>query len=103
VFVTPDLRVAVDPAKHQPMIEHVRAAWSDHPQTTIDGVRVDTPAGWVLMRPSVTEAALTFRFESVDWHGLNHLVRRFCDTLPEAGDALWDRYQTAVGMAQERA
>ncbi len=78
------------------MIDHVRAAWSDHPQTTIDGVRIETPAGWALIRSSVTEPALTFRFESVDWYGLDHLVRRFCDSLPKVGEELWGRYESAV-------
>ena len=46
---------------------------------------------------SVTEPALTFRFEGLDWHALDDLVERFCDALPEIGDELWMRYRAAMG------
>jgi len=97
IFMTPDLRVPLDVAAQQETIERVRAAWSDYPQKTLDGIRIDTPAGWGLIRPSVTEPALTFRFESVDWLGLEDLVDRFCDTLGEVGDRLRTSYEIAMG------
>ncbi len=100
VYMTPDLRVSVAPAKQAAIVEQVSAAWKDFPQQVIDGVRIDTPAGWALMRPSVTEPALTFRFESIDWPALDELVRRFCDQLPELGDELWTQYETALGSRE---
>ena len=97
IYMTPDLRVSV-PLEQQPgAIEQVRAAWSQFPQRTLDGVRIDMPGGWALVRSSVTEPALTFRFEGLDWHALDDLVERFCDTLPEFGDELWTRYRAAIG------
>ena len=97
IYMTPDLRVSV-PLEQQPgAIEQVRAAWSQFPQRTLDGVRIDMPGGWALVRSSVTEPALTFRFEGLDWHALEDLVERFCDTLPEFGDELWTRYRAAIG------
>jgi phosphomannomutase len=96
-FITPDLRLAVNGDGGLRVIQQVRQAWSEHPQTTIDGVRVEMPGGWALVRQSVTEQALTFRFESADWHGLEHLVGRFCQLLPELGPQLWTRYKTAMG------
>jgi len=92
VFTTPDLRLKVDRQQRHAIIEAVREAWSQYPQNTIDGVRVDFPDGWALIRSSVTESALTFRFESHDWPGLDKLVRRFCKAMPERGDELWERY-----------
>lgn len=97
VYMTPDLRVAVPPEEQPRVIEQVRAAWSQFPQTSLDGVRVNTPGGWALVRSSVTEPALTFRFEGLDWHALDDLVERFCDTLGELGDELWTRYRAAIG------
>ena len=55
------------------------------------------PGGWALVRSSVTEPALTFRFEGLDWHALDDLVERFCDAMPEYGDELWGRFKAAVG------
>ena len=49
-----------------------------------------------LVRCSVTEAALTFRFEAADRSGLDRLVRRFCGALPRLGDGLWARYKAEV-------
>ena len=66
----------------------------------MDGVRIDMPGGWALVRSSVTEPALTFRFEGLDWHALEDLVERFCDALPEVGDELWLRYRAAMGSEE---
>jgi phosphomannomutase len=96
-FITPDLRVAINGGASGRLIQKVRESWSGHPQTTIDGVRIDLPGGWALVRHSVTEPALTFRFESADWHGLEHVVSLFCQSLPEVGPQLWTRYQAAMG------
>ncbi len=97
VYMTPDLRVPVALGEQPRIIEQVRAAWSQFPQRTIDGVRVDLPGGWALVRSSVTEPALTFRFEGLDWHALDDLVERFCDSLADFGDELWTRYRAAMG------
>ena len=97
VFMTPDLRVPVDPQHHAAVIDHVQAHWLQYPHTLTDGVRVDFPDGWALVRSSVTEDGLTFRFEAADWSGLDKLVWRFSDGLPHAGDALWARYEEAMG------
>lgn len=98
IYMTPDLRIPVSIDLQQGILEQVRAAWADFPQQTIDGVRIDTPGGWALVRVSVTEPALTFRFEGLDWHALEHLAERFCDTLPEElGDQLWACCHAAMG------
>ncbi|NUQ61767.1 MAG: phosphomannomutase/phosphoglucomutase [Pirellulales bacterium] len=97
IFVTPDLRVPVDPAKCETVLAHVRSAWSEYPQTTVDGVRIQFPDGWALVRASVTEPAMTFRFEASSLQGLYELVWRFCDSLPEIGDPLWSHYEEAMG------
>jgi phosphomannomutase/phosphoglucomutase len=97
VYMTPDLRVPMAVEAQPAVIEHARAAWAQFPQQAIDGVRIDMPGGWALVRSSVTEPALTFRFEGLDWRALDDLVERFCDSLPELGDDLWQRYRAAMG------
>jgi phosphomannomutase/phosphoglucomutase len=97
VYMTPDLCISV-PADQQPaVIDQILAAWPELPQRRIDGVRLDFPGGWALMRGSPTDNAMTFRFEGLDWHALEDLVERFCDAMPEYGDELWTRYRAAVG------
>jgi phosphomannomutase/phosphoglucomutase len=97
VYMTPDLRLPVDPEDHESVIDHVQASWLQYPHRILDGVRIDFPDGWALVRSSVTEPALTFRFESTGWNSLYKLVWRFCDALPQRGDALWARYEEAMG------
>jgi len=101
VYVTPDLRVRVKTRYRQTVVCTVRDAWSKYPQSEVDGVRIHFPDGWALVRNSVTEPALTFRFESRTWHGLARLVSRFCDSLPEVGDALWASYEDAMGVVYD--
>jgi phosphomannomutase/phosphoglucomutase len=96
VFVTPDLRVDVEPGRRGEVIELVRAAWSHYPQTTLDGVRVSFPDGWALTRSSVTESAMTFRFEATDGNKLLEIVRSFCGPLGDVGEQLWDAYEASL-------
>jgi len=99
VFMTPDLRVPTAAEENDGVVAQVRAAWSQYPQTVIDGLRVDFPDGWALVRRSVTEPVLTFRFEATDWQDLDELVRRYCDALSDLGlsERLWYRYEMAMG------
>jgi phosphomannomutase len=98
MYRTPDLHLPVDLQTQPHLIEDIRGAWSSHPQQCVDGVRIDTPSGWILVSSSVTEPTLTFKFEALDWNALDHLVGQFCATLPEWGDALWQEYRAAMGM-----
>jgi phosphomannomutase / phosphoglucomutase len=97
IYITPELRLPVEPSQQPQLIEQICAAWAEFPQQRVDGVRIHTPAGWILARSSVTEPALTFRFESMDWHALSALVERFCHCLPVHGNSLWSRYAAAMG------
>jgi len=101
VFMTPDLRVPVEPDRRDRVIRQVRSAWSEYPQMTIDGVRVSFPDGWALVRGSVTESALTFRFEAADWSKLPEVVHRFCDPLGDLGRQLRVAYEAALVGADE--
>ncbi|MCC6494348.1 MAG: hypothetical protein IT424_15155 [Pirellulales bacterium] len=96
-YMTPDLRLPVALEDCSGAIDHIRASWLKYPQTTLDGVRIDFPTGWALVRSSVTEPALTFRFESTSWAALHRLVWKFCDSMDHMGDALWARYEAAMG------
>lgn len=99
VYITPDLRVPVEPSQQGAVLQRMREVWSEHPLSFTDGVRVDFPDGWALARGSVTEPVVTFRFESVDWPSLHHLVWEFCDGLGEIGEVVWEYFAMTVGHA----
>ncbi len=73
---TPELRFAVPDARKFAAVEDVRARLAaDGAQVNdLDGVRVDTPDGWWLLRASNTQPALTARAESDTAAGLERLV-----------------------------
>ncbi len=96
VFMTPDLRVPAGARQRQVVIQRVRRQWAGCPQSDVDGVRITFPDGWALVRGSVTEQVLTFRFEAADWTALAGLVKRVCNDLPEMGSAIWNRYRQAM-------
>jgi len=101
VFITPDLPVRVKARYRQEVVRRVRKLWSKYPQTAVDGVRIELPDGWVLVRNPAAEPALAFRFESRNWKSLAKLVSKFCDSLPEVGEALWASYEDAMGLDYE--
>jgi phosphomannomutase/phosphoglucomutase len=49
--------------------------------TTIDGIRVDYPDGWGLIRPSNTSPVLTLRFEADGQAALDRIQRVFREQL----------------------
>jgi phosphomannomutase len=73
---TPELRFAVPEERKFAVIAEVRArlAEAGAAVNALDGVRVDTPDGWWLLRASNTQAALTARAESDTVEGLVRLV-----------------------------
>jgi phosphomannomutase/phosphoglucomutase len=101
VYMTPDLCLAASPAAQPAILEGLRTAWAGFPQRMFDGLRIDTPAGRIMVRASEADAALCFRFESLDWPALDDLVDRFCRTLPELGDKLREEYSAAMTTAGE--
>lgn len=73
---TPELRFPVPEVRKFAAIEEVRTRLSKAGAevNALDGVRVDTPDGWWLLRASNTQEALTARAESDTAEGLERLV-----------------------------
>lgn len=80
---TPEILIPVDEEyKFQLMEAIVREA--DFPSgriNTLDGLRVDFPAGWGLVRASNTSAALTARFEADSEEELESIKQQFRDLI----------------------
>jgi phosphomannomutase len=102
MYITPELSVSMPLESQARILEKIRRDWASFPQRTVEGVRIDTPGGWILARGSASESALFFRFESLDWQALDHLVKRFCDTLPDLGEELLGNYRAQMGTGENR-
>ncbi len=50
--------------------------------TKTDGLRLEFPDGWGLVRPSVTEPVVTIRFEGVDEQALGRILRKVEEASP---------------------
>lgn len=79
--ITPDLRVPVC-GDVQAILEAI-AAHCGGDVRRMDGVRVQYADGWGLARASITEPAMTFRFEGDSPARLRQVVARFLAGVPE--------------------
>lgn len=87
---TPELKISsTDQAKFQ-VIEALAAGadFDGGTLTTIDGLRVDYPEGWGLIRASNTSPVLTLRFEAEDAKALAQIQRRFREALKRVDSTL---------------
>ncbi len=62
--ITPDIRLHWPYSERDALLCEVEAFGKDDEISTLDGVRVDLPDGWVLVRKSVTEEGVTVRIEA---------------------------------------
>ncbi len=87
MFNTPEVRFACAEDRKFAVIDEVagRLAAANADVTAIDGVRVNTPDGWWLLRASNTQDVLVARCESQDEDGLSRLKQDLCDQLGESG------------------
>ncbi len=87
VVNTPELRFDCDDTRKFEVVQEVaarlRAARAD--LNDIDGVRVLTPDGWWLLRPSNTQAVLVARAEARDEAGLERLKAALVEQLEASG------------------
>ena len=84
---TPELRFQVDESRKFAVIDEVkeRLAASGAKVNDTDGVRVDTPDGWWLLRASNTQDVLVARAESESDAGLDRLMGQIDGQLEASG------------------
>jgi len=65
--VTPELRVACSDDEKFGVVNRAAAHFrTQYPVIEVDGLRIDFPTGWGLIRPSNTQPVLVMRFEADD-------------------------------------
>ncbi len=67
--ITPDIRIFVPYEKQDEILEKLRALGNRYDLSEMDGVRLELPFGWMLVRKSVTEQVMTVRIEAEDKEG----------------------------------
>jgi phosphomannomutase len=87
VVNTPEMRIPCPDTRKFAVIDEVKARLSHAGDkvTDIDGVRVNTPTGWWLLRASNTQAVLVARAEAPDKEGLDELIGQLTTQLAASG------------------
>ena len=87
---TPEIRIEVDEREKFTLIEKLREkeAFQAGKMSTIDGIRVDFPKAWGLVRASNTGPALTLRFEAENEESLEKIKSLFRQQLRSIDDRL---------------
>lgn len=84
---TPEIRFDCRDDKKFGVVKSMQDAFRDYPNTMIDGIRINFPEGWALVRASNTQPALVLRFEADDQGSLERietLVRGTLDRIVAA-------------------
>lgn len=83
-FVTPEIRIETTDEKKFKIVENLKKYFAQkYDVIDIDGVRVDFPDGWGLIRPSNTQPVLVLRFEAKTKQRLDQIRDLFFDKLQE--------------------
>lgn len=95
LYNTPEIRIEVDEEKKFSLVpqimEDLKALAAQDSSITlndIDGVRVGTPDGWWLARPSNTQSAMVARIESNSAEGLERLKKMAGEAFEKMGYSL---------------
>jgi phosphomannomutase/phosphoglucomutase len=93
--ITPDIRLPLSAEVVERVISDLKNGLANEVKiTTLDGVRADYEDGWGIARPSVTESAITLRFEGTSQASLKRIMSRFVNVARDLGGRLpLDIYQ----------
>lgn len=86
-LITPDIRIFCPYKERDGWLKRVNEAAEDYKVTLIDGIRVDFPYGWLLIRKSVTEEGVTLRIEAQDENSMQRIKGWITEILPEVSSA----------------
>ena len=87
---TPDIRVPF-PGNRDEIVERIASRFPPERVSRLDGVKVSFDDGWALARVSVTEPAITLRFEARNRERLSRIVEEFLSPTPELREAVGER------------
>ena len=81
-YISPDIRVSLSYEEGAAVVERLKKDFSGYPQEYKDGVRIEFDGGWALCRQSVTEPAITLRFEADTPERLEEIKKQVMEKVP---------------------
>jgi len=94
-YVTPDIRISAHGRSN--IMAILESSFPNENISQIDGIRVEWPEGWGLLRKSVTEPVFTLRFEATQKELLPQIVHRFLRSLPDIEQDVWEHLDSNHG------
>ncbi|MGI6705697.1 MAG: phosphomannomutase/phosphoglucomutase [Clostridia bacterium] len=82
-IITPDIRIPYPTDRQDEMLKRVEALREKYPVSRLDGIRVQFPKGWLLVRKSVTEAGITIRIEADSHEEMAFIKGMLFEAAPE--------------------
>jgi phosphomannomutase len=92
IHMTDDVRVPPEILPYHEMADRLGKTFPRAERSTLDGLRLATGEGFVLVRPSVTEPVSTLRIEGLTRAALEHLARQCLAALPELSLELQEHF-----------
>ncbi len=99
LFITPDIRIPGAQAEFADIRDRIVRHFPPHTLSFIDGVKVNLPQGWLLVRRSVSEAKISIRLEGETAADLKDIIRKFLGILPDYRDV----FEAKVHLAPAEA
>lgn len=93
LHVTPDLRLTISGDLYDSIIERLRKRLKPSAELAIDGLRMETADGFILVRRSVTEPAITIRIEGHTDDSLRDLIDTCSSALSEFSETIRTQIQ----------
>ncbi len=92
IHMTDDVRVPPDILPHHEIADRLGKTFPQAERSTLDGLRLATGDGFILVRPSVTEPVSTLRLEGLTKAALENLARQCLAALPELSLELQEHF-----------
>ena len=84
-YVSPELRIFCAYENQDALLKKAESLAGKYPCVKLDGVRIEFPHGWFLIRKSVTEEAVTIRMEADSLEYLEWMKGTIREAVPEVG------------------
>lgn len=96
-ILTPDIRVAYHGSDKEAILDETARLLAEYQPNRIDGVRIEFPDGWGMIRSSVTEPLFTLRFEAKTAPRLQEIAALLLAALPDSvRQAVWEKLPPEV-------
>jgi phosphomannomutase / phosphoglucomutase len=86
IYITPDLRLPISSLTFETVAWRLRERFRNAVENTLDGLRLQITDGFVLIRESVTEPALTMRLEGFSRTSLERMINICLNAFPEVAE-----------------